>query len=551
MTTIAAIGISDPDVLRALTAIAAFWHIRIETRAEESDDAIAGLILGNAQRAQYLTQIDCGRPVLGFGCQATDNDTITVQEVAFTSHIAIPEVLRSRSIFTDEWAGKGTLDGLTIMSSVASINGSAIWRALTFSGNHNYLVATPPPRLRETQRLAEVFNCTKLLHILPVWCFIRNLAGTERWQPPPLRACMVVDDPNLHLSTYGYLDYSRLVQFASTQPFHAAIATVPLDGWWINESAASIFRKHPDKLSLLVHGNSHLVNELALRRSPVENHHLVHESLERASLIEKQGQLQIDRIMVPPHGVCSHEMIDALGKSSYEAINTNRWSLWKHVKQSSLPWDSFLRPADIWMGLPIISRFRIDSKYCHNDILLSALLDQPIIPYGHHQNFRNDMATIRSAVDAINRITAVKWMSMRQILESNFEQKNENGVLRVKLFSRRICGVMPIDTNWLQTEIAHSAMAPNLQISAVWMEGYTRREINGLIGDTIAIPAGCDYEIKLHNGRTLHAPVTYEAGRFEPISVTRRLLIEMRDRVAPLCNNYKLPTIFKAEKQQY
>ena len=65
------------------------------------------------------------------------------------------------------------------------------------------------------------------------------------------------DDPNLHSPTYGFISFSDLADHARANRYHAAMATVPLDGYWFNERAAAVFRENPRYISILIHGNNH------------------------------------------------------------------------------------------------------------------------------------------------------------------------------------------------------------------------------------------------------------------------------------------------------
>ena len=86
----------------------------------------------------------------------------------------------------------------------------------------------------------------------------RRAAGAHRWQAPPLRASFRLDDPNLHWPSYGHVRFRELAQDAKRRGYHVAMATVPLDAWMVHPGARDAFARHPDSLSLIIHGNNHV-----------------------------------------------------------------------------------------------------------------------------------------------------------------------------------------------------------------------------------------------------------------------------------------------------
>ena len=77
------------------------------------------------------------------------------------------------------------------------------------------------------------------------WCTSSaQVLGAEGWTLPPPRASFVIDDPNLHWPSYGYLDYRELVAHAPQHGYHVGLATVPLDGWLIDRRAAALVARN-------------------------------------------------------------------------------------------------------------------------------------------------------------------------------------------------------------------------------------------------------------------------------------------------------------------
>lgn len=443
---------------------------------------------------------------------------------------SLPGPLHGQHLFTPAAAGCEPVDLLPGFACAATVAGKCVWQIAPGAHGNSHVAGLTPPLLGESGHLSEILNGESFLHALPVWLFLRELTEAPHWTPPPLRACLVVDDPNLHRPGYGHIDYQKLIDFSRTQPFHAAMATVPLDGWWVDSATARLFRDHAAVLSLLVHGNDHLHFELARPFSPEQQQTLVHQSLERTAAIDRKAGLAIDRVMAPPHGVCTPGMMGQLLRGGFAGLTTNRWSMWKHSPAITLPADSGFRPAD-WLagGLPVVSRFRFNSVIGRNEIVLAALFGQPIVPYGHHQDFADDMAAVRETVTTVNALGPVRWMSMQQILETNFEQLVSGETLRLRLFSRHVKGTLAPGLVRLQPELPPAA-APGENVTVTWQTRTATGTVTAGPGESIPLPAGCSFEVRLAPPAPDRSTTALPAK--PPLQVLlRRLASEVRDRL--------------------
>src|ERR1043166_4498217 len=374
----------------------------------------------------------------------TPFETMSVQ---FNSAEWLPAALRRRRMVTP---GTDRASALQISDShdvLATIEDRPVW-AGDAAGRE--FVSVPLPELEEGQQLSEFLNGEFFLRLLPLYLFLRRLTD-EGWESPPLRACLLVDDPNLRSQTYGRIDYRKLVTLAERRRFHGAMATIPLDAWQVSPRAARIFREHSAQLSLLIHGNNHTRFELARMFSEERGLSLLAEALRRADALEKKSGVEISRVMAPPHGVCLESMLRAMFALGFAGVTTNRWSLWKFNDLSRQPAWIGLRPANMFAGgLPVVNRFRFNSSIAENEAVIAALLGQPIIPYGHHQDFADDMTAVTKIVDSINSLGDVRWMNMSDILRTNFESRLEGDTLQLRLFSREVHLTLPASVSRLQ-----------------------------------------------------------------------------------------------------
>jgi hypothetical protein len=524
-----------PDVLIAIRAIARQWNFECRERQSAAPVGDEGAIVFAADSDLPTLEASARSPTFIYLVGATGNDPLTSAPVDFSSEACLPVALRGQSLVTDSsdtaesaWAQSRVAGYRT----VAGISGQPVWVARGMGTDAIHVVSCRPPRLVEGQRVSQILNAEKFLTALPIWLFFRELGGKSEWESAPRRACIVVDDPNLQFQRYGHIRYRKLLEFGRSNPFHLSIATVPLDGWWVNKNAAQIFREHPETLSMIVHGNDHLHGELALDFSASQRVGLVSQALRRIQVLERKAGLKVDRIMAPPHGVCSPDMLRTLWQNGYDGMTTNRWSLWKHFRPSSLPDSTGLRPADLLGdGIPVVSRFRFKSRLLRNEIHFAELFGQPIIPYGHQQDFAGQMRAFAETVDAVNHLGGVEWMSMRAIFESNFERRQEGETLVVKPYSRSIRGKMPEGARFLTV----SPLCPTDKEGLIVSYELTGRSVSSAprAGEAIAIPPGGLFAVSKADSGPIGA--RHEANfRSSPGAFLRRLAALARDQFSPL-----------------
>jgi hypothetical protein len=510
----------DAELKRAFQDLASVLLLRAEFFVGANLHEVAGIVcVGD------LPETLPAVPVFQFVLEKQKSPDVTGGTIEFAGHKTSPVFLRGRKWPLGKESGWGFLDEKQSGEVVAAINGRPVWKIARVRGSTVWSVSTPLPRLRVGERLSQYLNGETFLPLLPLYLFLRAISSESRWQSPPLRACMVVDDPNLHARSYGHIDFQSLVQLARERPFHAAMAMVPLDGWWTNAATARIFRENPQALSLLIHGNDHLRCELARSFQNGGRDALVFQSLSRIAALEHKANVRVDRVMAPPHGVCAPEMFSALRAGGYEGMTTNRWSLWKHNPPDHLPVNVGLHPADLPGGLPVLNRFRFRSSICEGEILMAAILGQPIIPYGHHQDFSDDMIHVRGVMEKINSLPA-RWLSLREILETNYEHYLDSGTFHLRPFSRRVKLTLPPDAGSIQIASAPflAEKPPAFEIISPQKRFYVQTDVS------ISVPSGVELEIREVAAALLKTSAVHFA-RKSPAAGLRRVAAEIRDRL--------------------
>jgi hypothetical protein len=378
------------------------------------------------------------------------------------------------------------------------------------------VVATLPFEVSDSGVLRDHFKPGTVLPLLPLVVFLNRIVEQHGLRPPPLRAAIVIDDPNLHRPTYGFIDFRRLALLALREGFHVGFSTIPLDGWLLNRRAAEIFNGAQTNLSLHVHGNNHLFCEL--ERSVPDSVGLAEmaQAIRRIDKLERRSGLAIPKVMVPPHGRCSRETIIRMSRVGFEAICM------------SSPVSSFTRhpqltrwqPALMVEGFPVLPRHAFASE--RDEFVFRALLGQPLIAYGHHKDAAEGLEIFSDVARHISSLGNVRWMNLANIARTNVQTIARTGTTVVRLYSRDATIELPDSTN-LVIESVDEACDVRIHINGRLLLGPGPHELEG--------PARARIVTTRHDAIT---PKALPTPLFRPWPAVRRALTEARDRLQPL-----------------
>ena len=262
---------------------------------------------------------------------------------------------------------------------LAEVGGAPVWLRGEDGGITRETAAAAPPSLQHGDLLRDHLTAGRFWSLLPIAHFLQGICG-ERTRPP-LRACFVIDDPNIRFASYGSIRYRELAADAGEHGYHVSVATIPLDLTLPGHRAASVFREHPRRLSLAVHGNDHVRLELERARSERDADRLVATALARVERFERRAGLRIERVMCPPHGGCSPETLRSLFAHGFLGLAASRPFPWngfaEHDRWPAAGW----LPAQLAGGLPVLPRYSLANDL--DDLVFRALLGGPLIIYCH------------------------------------------------------------------------------------------------------------------------------------------------------------------------
>ncbi len=436
--------------------------------------------------------------------------------------------LRDRSLHDDEIDRLAPIEPGRREEALASFEGRPAWVGNGKSPVPTYRIAAMPTELAPTESLRSRLRGNRFLRLLPLVDFLRRITGADEWRPPRLRAAFVIDDPNLHWRSYGYVDYRALRAIAESHGFHVAIALVPLDGWFAHREAVRLFAESPS-LSLLVHGNNHLRRELDRPMPMAERVALLQQALRRIEKFERKTGLSVSRVLAPPHGACAEDSLRAALQTGFESACISRPEPWRVSRQPGSATVG-MSPADhVAGGFPVIPRHKLGDDW--DDLVLRAYLNQPLILYGHHADFRDGLDVLASAAANINRLGDVRWCSVGEISRSNFASRTSGDRIDLRLYSRAVTIATGDRSRSLSVD---PAMSQADEKDRVLISSHGNGAlVSGRVGETSELPEGSDFEVRLAPRASNEGPAGRPPVR-APWPILRRLLVESRDRLIPI-----------------
>jgi hypothetical protein len=455
---------------------------------------------------------------------ALDSDLADIT-VKFSDDSDVPFPFRGRLLHVKIAEAPEILSPSSDEKILASCDAGPIWTSTTTGGLKCFRSAFAIPAIPNDGTLHDVFHPGRFFEMLPLFHFIHEVCKSSLYEGPPLRACFIFDDPNLHWPRYGFVDFQQIATHATKENYHVSFATIPLDAWFVHSGTAGLFRKNTGRLSLAAHGNNHTHWELARDVPNSTRTSLLNQAVHRIECLDRKAGLSVSRVMVPPHGACSEAMLKELPRCGFEAACISHGSLGFHNKGRFWTKRLGYATSELIEGCSVLPRWGMVGNTT-NTILLAAFLRQPIILRGHHQDLKGGVELLDDLARFINSLGSVLWLNMAEMSRINYMQRREGNTLRVKPLAKKVN--IQISKTITQLVIEN----PELQSWDEWrILGMSGTELNVKVGDLIAVSdrlnhvisleAICESSVSSKNNSTCPAVWAF----------LRRLLTEGRDRI--------------------
>jgi hypothetical protein len=514
----------DPQLTELAPILAALFPVKFVEFSEGSDGVMGRIITGDGLVSNAS---GTNAPVPTFkvpgGEGLNKSDGLISLTVRFADDPDVPFPFRGRTVQTQVGAEPKFLTLVEGEKALAHNERGCLWSLANLKGVTMHRSALALPRIPDNGNLHDILNGGRFLEMLPLLDFLRKVCGYQLFHRPVIRAEFMFDDPNLHWPTYGLVDYREIARRAEKENYHVSFATVPLDAWYTHGRAAEIFRANPARLSLCVHGNDHTKRELALNYNPADRVFLLQQAARRIGRLERRANLRVARVMVPPHGACSHEMLAEISGSEFEAACISHGSLRAHNR--SRPWTRNLGylPSELIAGCPVLPRWGFAGA-TEATMLLAAFLDQPIILRGHHQDLKDGIELLDGFARVINGLGQVEWADMTGISRKSYFSRMRADVMELRPLTRKIEIRVPEKTTELLIE------HPASQNWTAWnISGPGGIRLEARAGERIPLPAMAGKTIMVDTQSSLTATIP-PVSRVSVTAFLRRLLTEGRDR---------------------
>jgi hypothetical protein len=274
-------------------------------------------------------------------------------------------------------------------------------------------------------------------NIAPLLVALRYAAGDYAWHAPGHFANLTVDDAWL-VEPFGNLDYASLLGEMDKHNFHTSIAFIP---WNFDRSrldVVSLFRGHPERFSVCVHGNNHDHQEFAdYSLAPLaEQSANLKQALARMERFTSLTGISYSPVMVFPHSVAPLQTFQELKKYNYWATANSQ-----NVPMGSVaPEDSLfsLRPQTLaFDNFLSLQRYSAELPVSPATVAVNAYLGNPLLFYVHQEFFHGDIGAFDRVADSVNTIEpASQWKSLGDIAQHLYLlRKRESGGYDVLTFS--------------------------------------------------------------------------------------------------------------------
>lgn len=303
------------------------------------------------------------------------------------------------------------------------------------------------------------YNDKYFSSIMPLMFSLRYALGDETWHRNMSYANLTIDDPTLTEPFYE-LSFNALLQEMETHNFHTTIAIRPVLWQKFDIEVVKLFERHPDRYSLVQHGNNHdgyefykyslgkndPKNNPELRARPLaEQESDIIEGWARLSEMRGALGIPIDQVMIFPYGISPEPTLGLLKKYNYLAT-VSQQNVPLDVTSSS-SWDYGMYPVLLdYENFPIVTRRHPGAYLPFTPDLQSFLFDiflgKPALFYSHADNeiFAEGISGFDMVADKVNKIRpAVEWRSLGYILTHLYlEKNNDDGSISVVMYTRQL-----------------------------------------------------------------------------------------------------------------
>jgi len=348
---------------------------------------------------------------------------------------------------------------------------------------------------------------SKFLRIAPAMMFIRYCAGERGWHALHHYANFTIDDPWLR-QRYGYVDYKALFGEMEKHDFHTTIAFIPWNYDRSEPGVVSLFRDHPARFSIAIHGDNHDHKEFTDYRSKplAAQTAALKQSLARMDRFQTLTGIPYDKVMIFPHSIAPEGTLEALKTYNYLAtINST------NVPQDAVPppASSFgLRPVTLsFADFPSVARYSVEAPIPKYFLAINQFLDNPLLFYAHSDFFEGGIDAFDGVADEVNNLEPdTRWRGLGDIVKHLYlVKRRDDSNYDVLAFSNSICldnvsgrdSVFYVGKQELGHQTINSVTVDGRNYPYQLQEGYLNLSIPVPMGNTRCVAIQYENDLEL------------------------------------------------------
>jgi hypothetical protein len=392
-----------------------------------------------------------------------------------------------------------------------------------------FLLCKRQPQPSRIDRISEDTE-TAFAEVASVMMFTKYCAGDRGWHATHHYANFTIDDPWLR-EPYGYLDYNHLLVQMEKHNFHTTIAFIPWNYDRSEPAVVALFRSHPERFSICVHGDNHDHKEFDTYASKSLSAQIaaLGQSLARMEKFQALTGVPYDKVFVFPHNIGSEGILEQLKAYNFAAT----------VNSLSVPMDRVrpasplfpLRPVTLSFGdFPSVARFGAAFPNPTGFIGINAFLDNPIFFYGHHDLFASGIGAFDGLADDVNRIEPdTRWRSLGDMAKHLY---------LVRLRDDRAYDVLAFSStldleNTSRVKSVFYIQKPESDSSTIASVSVEDRPVpfqlnDGYLNLSVAIPAGESRRVLIRYKNDLDLP-SVDISKSSPRVYLLRMVSDFRD----------------------
>lgn len=363
-----------------------------------------------------------------------------------------------------------------------------------------------------TVPLYNVYYWSRFSQIVPLMVVTRYAFGDSAWHNNHLYANLLIDDPAL-TEPYDNVSFVALLHEMKTHDFHTTIGFIPARWRESQPEVVSLFRTHPDRLSIVQHGNNHDGYEFyKYSTSPddkyparplVDQKADITEGLSRMVKHFVRTGIPRGRVMVFPWEISPAETFHVLKSLGFlGTINGQIVPLgaaWPPdpdfgMYPAVMDFETF--PALLYRHPGTYNPFTADIQL----VILDLFIGKPALFHSFwNELFAEGVDSFNPVADQINALHGdVQWDSPEKILRHLYlERANDDGSVDVWMF----CSELTVSNESNEDRMYHFSKEEslNVPISSLTANGQSLTyEVNhGFLNFDVTIPGDSAVEIIL------------------------------------------------------